>query len=317
MFKNKVLRNVLIIAVVILVFNLIYFLFAGGFSCGKKGKVNMNMLSGGKVGVINIYGPLYNSKPVCETLKKFNKDDAIKAIVLRIDSPGGGVAVCQEINRELYEARKNKKIIVASFGSMAASGGYYIGCASDTIFSNPGTLTGSIGVIISYFNFEELFKKVGISQVVVKSGKFKDMASMSRKMTVEEEKLLQGVIDNVYTQFVDTIVLNRSEKLKALLIKQKNIKEPSEAEIREAVTSVADGRIFSGKQAVSYGLVDKMGTFEDAVLYAADAAGIKGEPVLVYEKKKMNFLEYISGNEEADSMLNKFFFKGMCYLYGE
>jgi protease-4 len=139
---------------------------------------------------------------------------------------------------------------------------------------------------------------------------------MSRKMTPEEEELLQGVIDNVYTQFVDTIVSNRYDKLKEMLIK-KGIKEPAEENIREAVTSVADGRIFSGKQALAYGLVDKMGTFEDAVLYAADAADIKGEPALVYEKKKINFFELLSGSEETDGMLNKFFFKGMCYLYGE
>ena len=315
MFKNKIVRIVLIVLGALIVLNLLYVLFNGGF--GKSSaKRNMNILSGGKVGVVNIYGPLYNSKIVCDTLKKFNDDSSIKAIVLHIDSPGGGVAVCQEINREIYEAKKNNKVVVASFGSVAASGGYYVGCAAGTVFSNPGTITGSIGVIMSYFNFEELFKKIGLTQVVVKSGKFKDMGSMSRKLTPEEEELLQGVIDNVYTQFVDTIVSNRNDKLKETL-KLKGIKEPTTDEIREAVTSVADGRIFSGKQALTYGLVDKMGTFEDAVVYAADAAGIKGEPVLVYEKKKINFFELLSGSEETDSMLNKFFFKGMCYLYGE
>ncbi|OGF50600.1 MAG: hypothetical protein A2231_01210 [Candidatus Firestonebacteria bacterium RIFOXYA2_FULL_40_8] len=315
MLKNKIVRNVLIVAGVLIALNLLYVLFNGGLSRRSSG--NMNILTGGNVGVINVYGPLYNSKTVCETLRKFNNNPSIKAVVLRIDSPGGGVAVCQEINREIYEVKKNKKIVVASFGSIAASGGYYIGCAANAVFSNPGTLTGSIGVIISYFNFEELFKKIGISQVVIKSGKFKDMASMSRKMTPEEEELLQGVIDNVYSQFVDTIVLNRSAELKANLIKLKGIKEPTSEEIRESVTSIADGRIFSGKQALEYGLVDRLGTFEDAVVYAADAAGIKGEPVLVYEKKKINFMELLSGSEETDSMVNKFFFKGMCYLYGE
>src|SRR3989339_2263664 len=316
MFKNRILRNVLIVIGVIIVLNILYLLFSGGISRRSSGKVNMNILAGGKGGGINIYGALYNLKQVCETLRKFRNDSSIKAIVLRIDSPGGGVAVCQEINREIYEAKKNNKILVASFGSIAASGGYYIGCATDTVFSNPGTLTGSIGVIIRYFNFEELFKKIGLSQVVIKSGKFKDMASMSRKMTSEEEELLQGVIDNVYTQFVDTIVDNRSDKLKEI-IKLKGIKEPTTEEIRASVTSIADGRIFSGRQALEYGLVDKMGTFEDAVLFAADAAGIKGDPALVYEKKKINFFELLSGSEETDSMLNKFFFKGMCYLYGE
>ena len=317
MQKKKLLRVVLVVLGIFVVLNLLYIFFNGGLKGGKSSGKVRNILTGGNIGVINIYGPLYSSKTVCDTLRRFNDNSSIKAIVLRIDSPGGGVAVCQEINREIYAAKDNGKIVVASFGSVAASGGYYVGCAAGNIFSNPGTLTGSIGVIISYFNFEELFAKIGLKQVTIKSGKFKDIASMSRKMTREEEVLMQEVIDDVQTQFVDTIVRNRETQIISILKQNNNNKTPDRTDVKEAVLKIADGRVFSGKQALKLGLVDNMGTFEDAVKYAAKTAGISGEPVVVYEKKKMRLLEFLSGSEEADSLINKFFFKGMCYLYGE
>ncbi len=316
--NKKILKFVLILAGIIIVLNIAYFASAGKCPFGRKHfSGGINMLGGGKVAVVNIYGPLYNSKNICESIQRFNNDASIKAIILRIDSPGGGVAVCQEINREIYKARENKKIVVSSFGSVAASGGYYVGCAADYIFTNPGTVTGSLGVIMSYFNFSELFKKLGLEQITIKAGKHKDIGSMSRKMTSEEEALMQGVLDDVHGQFIDTIVRNREAKITKILKGKKGLEKPVTADVRNFIVGIADGRIFSGNQALGLGLVDYLGTQEDAVRFAAERAGLKGEPVIVYEKKKTSFLSLISGSEETEGHLNKFLFKGVCFLYGE
>ena len=283
----------------------------------KKPGMPVNLLGGGKVGVVNIFGPLYSSKNIIGNIRRFRDDNSIKAIVLRIDSPGGGVAVCQEINEEIYKTREEKKLVIASFGSVSASGGYYIGCAADEIYSNPGTLTGSIGVIMSFFNFSDLFKKIGVDQVTIKAGKYKDVGSMSRKITLEEEALLQGVLDDVHSQFINAIASNRRGQVAAVLKSKKGIEKPTDAEVRNAIVEVADGRIFSGQQAKELGLVDFLGGEDDAIKYAAERSGIKGEPAVVREKKRSSFLEFLTGSEETESHLQKFFFKGMCFLYGE
>ena len=315
--NKKVLNFILIIAGIIVLLNLVYFaVYKGAF--GKKNIPDgINMLGGGKVAVVNIVGPLYNSRNISESIRRYGEDNSVKAIVLRIDSPGGGVAVCQEINDQIYRIRKNKKVIVASFGSVAASGGYYVGCAADDIFTNPGTVTGSLGVIMSYFNFGELFKKLGLEQVTIKAGKHKDIGSMSRKMTPEEEKLMQEVLDDVHSQFINTIAGNREAKIMKVIKEKKGVEKPTKADVRNFVVEIADGRIFSGNQALILGLVDFLGTQEDAVKYAAEKAGIKGEPDVVYEKKKRSLLGFLSGSDETEGHLNKFLFKGLCFLYGE
>jgi protease-4 len=229
---------------------------------------------GEKVGVVELNGVIAESRQILEQIKDFWDNDSVKSIVLRIDSPGGAVGPSQEIYREIRKTIEVKKVI-ASLGSIAASGGYYIAAAADGIVSNPGTITGSIGVILGYTNFEALFEKIGLSPVVIKSGEYKDMASPVRKMTDAERKLLQDFSDNVHTQFIDDVAQGR--------------KMPS-SQVRE----IADGRIFSGEKAKELGLVDRLGNLEDAIEWAGRLGGIKGDISVIYPpEEKMPFMKYL------------------------
>lgn len=221
---------------------------------------------GEKIAVIEVRGVILDPQPIVEKLVKLRKNEKIKAIVLRIDSPGGGVGPAQEIHAEVKKAQKEKKVVV-SMGSVAASGGYYIACAADRIIANPGSITGSIGVIVESLNVEELLGKLGLRSVVVKSGKHKDLGSPMRPMTAEDRRLLQGVIDSVHEQFIRAVAEGRNLPL-------------------EKVRELADGRIFSGDQARSLGLVDELGNLEDTIAMAAQMAGIRGEPEILYPEKK-------------------------------
>lgn len=230
---------------------------------------------GEKIAIIEVRGVILDPQPIVEKLVKLRKNEKIKAIVLRIDSPGGGVGAAQEIHAEVKKAQKEKKVVV-SMGSVAASGGYYIACAADRILANPGSITGSIGVIVESLNVEELLGKLGLRSVVVKSGKHKDLGSPLRPMTAEERKLLQGVIDSVHEQFIRAVAEGRNLPL-------------------EKVRKLADGRIFSGEQARSLGLVDELGNLEDTIAVAAQMAGIRGEPEILYpEKKKFSLFDLLT-----------------------
>lgn len=230
------------------------------------------MLPGDKVAVVEITGPIYSSQGVIERLYKCRDNASIKAIVLRVSSPGGGVAPVQEIHKEL--TRSEKKIVV-SMGSTAASGGYYIACAADHIFANPGTLTGSIGVIMQFRKIDGLMKKIGVEQEVVKSGKYKDAGSMYRELTPEEKELFQETIDDVYEQFLDAILEGRQH-----------------AELtREQLEAIADGRVMSGKQALEKKLVDELGDLSDAIEYAGKLGGIEGKPRVIKMRVRRPFLE--------------------------
>jgi protease-4 len=222
---------------------------------------------GDKVGVIEIQGTMITGTTAVDEIRQFAKDDGIRAIVLRIESPGGVVAAAQEIYDELNKVRRRGKPIVASMGGIAASGGYYVACGADSIVANPGTLTGSIGVIMSLPNAEELLKKIGLRYEVIKTGKYKDTGSLSRPMTPEERALLQEMLDDVHDQFVTVVA------------EERNIE-------KDAVMEFADGRLMSGRQAFEMGLVDRLGGFRDAVLLAADLAGIEGDPVIVRPRRK-------------------------------
>jgi len=229
---------------------------------------------GEKVGIIELNGVIAESRQVIEQIKDFRGNDSVKSIVLRIDSPGGAVGPSQEIYQEIRKTIKVKKVI-ASLGTIAASGGYYIASATEGIVANPGTITGSIGVILGYTNFEALFEKIGLSPVVIKSGAYKDIASPVRKMTDEEKKLLQEFSDNVHTQFIDHVAEGR--------------KLPSE-QVRE----MADGRIYSGEKAKTLGLVDRLGNLEDAIEWAGRLGGIKGEISTMYPpEEKLPFMKYL------------------------
>jgi len=237
---------------------------------------------GDKVAVLPVTGLISDSEGTIEQLKKFAKDDSVKAIVVRINSPGGGVGPSQEIYEEVKKLKK-KKVVVASMGALAASGGYYIACATQKIYANPGTITGSVGVLMQFVNVKDLIEKIGLKGMVVKSGPFKDIGSPVREMKAEERELLQGVIDNVHSQFVAVVAEGRNMD-------------------REAVARIADGRIFSGEQAKALGLVDALGNLEDAVADAGKLAKIEGEPrVVTPPKKKLSILELLK--DEAKSII--------------
>ena len=221
---------------------------------------------GDRIGVVKIEGTIVESEPIIEKIIKFRKSKNIKAIILRINSPGGMVAPSQEIYQEVKKACRDKKVVV-SMESIAASGGYYIACTADKIVANPGTLVGSIGVILQIENIEELLSKIGLKREIVKSGKYKGIGSMTRPMTEEEEAILQGFSDNIYYQFVDAVAEGRDMK-------------------REEVLKLADGRIFTGEQAIKLGLIDRLGNLQDTISMTGEMVGIEGEPKVVYPKKK-------------------------------
>jgi protease-4 len=230
---------------------------------------------GDKVALVRIEGPIVDSKNSIDEIKEYAKDPLVKAIVLRVDSPGGAVAPSQEIYEEVKKAVEKKKIVV-SMGSLAASGGYYISAPASRIVANPGTLTGSIGVIMEIPNLEGLMNKVGVKTEVIKSGRHKDIASVFRGIGREEREILQGVLDDVHEQFITAVAEGRKM-------------------VPDHVKKLADGRIFTGKQAVSIGLVDELGNLEDAIKVAAKLSGIKGEPDVVSKKEKFSFMDIVRG----------------------
>ena len=228
---------------------------AGGL--GKGG----GFISGARrVGLVEIEGPIRSSASAIRQIKRYAADRSIAAVVVRIDSPGGEVGASQEIYAEVLRLRRegNKKV-VASLGGVAASGGYYVAVAADTIVANPGTLTGSIGVILELYNVEGLLRKLGLDFTVVKSGKFKDIGSPVRPMLPEERAVFQGVADDTYGQFVDAVAGGRRLS-------------------REAVLKFADGRVFTGRQAQGLGLVDLLGSYEDAIAVAGEMSGLGRHP---------------------------------------
>lgn len=234
-----------------------------------------NVPLGEKVAVVRIEGPILDSRNTIEEMKDHVKNQSVKAIVLRVDSPGGAVAPSQEIYEEVRKAVSRKKVIV-SMGSIAASGGYYISAPASRILANPGTLTGSIGVIMEIPNIEGLMSKVGVKTEVIKSGEHKDMASVFRGIGKEEKVILQGVLDDVHDQFIQAVAEGR---------------KMLPADVRK----FADGRIFTGRQALSMGLVDELGNIEDAIKVAARLAGIKGEPDVLDKREKTSIMDFLRG----------------------
>ena len=230
---------------------------------------------GDKLAMVDIRGAITSSEAIANQLRTCREDRLIKAVVLRIDSPGGVVAPVQEIYREVM---KLKKPVVVSMGSIAASGGYYIAAAGDHVFANPGTLTGSIGVLMQFPKWGELMKKIGVKQEVVKSGKFKDTGSMYRELTPEERALFQETIDDVYDQFLEAILEGR---------KHANL-------TREKLLTVADGRVMSGRQALENKLVDELGGLDDAIQFAGKLARIKGTPKVVRMNPPRPLLERLT-----------------------
>ena len=247
----------------------------------------------GKIGVVELKGMITSPEKTLQELTRFRRDRSIKAIVLRIDSPGGAVGASQEIFEEVKRTAQAKPV-VASMGSVAASGGYYAALGASEIMASKGTLTGSIGVIIKFANLAEIFKKIGYRSEVIKSGKLKNIGATDRPMTAEEKMLIQDIIDNVHEQFISAVSESRDLPM-------------------EEVRKLADGRIYSGEQALAVGLIDKFGNLNDAVMLAARLAGLKEEmPPLVYPiKENFSLLRLLVGDSSSTLFNDKSFLHPM------
>ena len=283
-----------VILLVIVVGGLIIFGVFGGiallFSGFNDSTFDLSKV-GPKVAVIEVNGVIDSSEDIIRQLKKYQDDGSVKALVLRIDSPGGGVAASQEIYEQLLNFKKDGKYIVVSMGAVAASGGYYIACAADTIFANPGTITGSIGVIFSFPVFQNLMDKIGMKLEVVKSGELKDVGNYSRDMSPKDRAMLQSVIDDTYKQFVGVVAEGRG--LDTAYVK-----------------TIADGSVFTGNQAVGLRLIDKLGTLEDAIAKAGEMSDLGSTPRLVKEKKyRRSLLDDFFGKLGIDPEQAKLFTK--------
>lgn len=265
-----------------------------GRNAGKK-----LIAGGGTIAVIRVEGVITGgrsaggflgvqagSDTIIEQIRSIEKDPNIKAVVLRINSPGGSAPAAEEIGMELERLKKKGKIIVASMGDAAASGGYWIATKADKIFAIPSTMTGSIGVIMSLYNYQELYEKLGIENETIKSGPHKDIGSPTREMTPQEREIFQGMVDDIYTQFINTVAKGRKMDI---------------ARVKE----LADGRVYTGRQAKELGLVDELGNYYDALDAAAKMAGIKGENYQVKEIGRTSPLQMFFGSSiSKEDLLN-------------
>lgn len=253
---------------------------------------------GEKVAVVEIQGVISSSRDIMEELVDYRENPTVKAVVLRINSPGGAVGPAQEIYEEVGKLAKVKPVVV-SMGAVAASGGYYVAVPASRILANPGTLTGSIGVIMQFTNIEELLAKIGLKSQVVKSGAHKDIGSVTRPMTEQEREILQQLIDDVHQQFVTAIAEGRKMDLKR-------------------VKELADGRIYTGRQALKIGLVDELGNLQDAVALAGKMGGIQGRPQVIYPASdRPGLLRYLleEGRTQLGQVLNGKELSGLKFLW--
>lgn len=268
-------KRPLIVASLLLAGLFVFFLVLALSIAGLTGGGRSSKFAiGDKVGVVEVLGVITSSAGVIDQLHDYRDDDSVKAVVLRVDSPGGGVGPSQEIHDEVQLLAAIKPV-VASMGSAAASGGYYIAAPTDLIVANPGTITGSIGVIMEFTNFQELLEKIGLRSQVVKSGQHKDIGSPVRSMTEEDRAILQAMIDDVHSQFVEAVAAGRELP-------------------QEKVRELADGRIFTGRQARDLGLVDELGGLQVAIGKAAELGGITGKPHVVYPpEEKPRLMDFL------------------------
>jgi protease-4 len=231
---------------------------------------------GQRVALVEIEGVIVSGDEIVRELKSHLNNVSVRAVVVRINSPGGVVAPTQEVYQEIRKFRGMGKPVVASLGAVAASGGYYIASACDRIYANPGTLTGSIGVVMQLANLEGILKKIGVEYIVVKAGRHKDIGNFSRPMTSEERKILQDLLDDVHNQFIDAVAQGRQLE-------------------RTQVLAFADGRIFSGQQAKDLKMVDALGGLEEAIDAAAKLGGIPGPPKILLPRKRFSIFDFVKG----------------------
>ncbi|MCH8313059.1 MAG: signal peptide peptidase SppA [Nitrospinae bacterium] len=256
--------------------------------------------SDNQIAIVEIRGMITGSRVTVQQLRDFQHNPKVKGIILRIDSPGGGVGPSQEIYNAVTRIREEgRKKIFASLGSVAASGGYYIASAADTIFANPGTLTGSIGVIMAFSNIQDLIEKIGIRPEVIKSGAFKDVGSPVRPISSEERKLLQNLVDDVHQQFVEDVAKGRNLPI-------------------QDVQRLADGRVYTGRQAFELKMVDHLGGLQDAIDLLATQAGIEGAPQIVQKEEKMPFLDWLlqsSFKKNLTETLSPYIYPSLQFLW--
>jgi protease IV len=258
---------------VLAVFSLVYVaLHAGKDSSGLTA-------FGDKIGVVDLDGVIMNPGPTIQQLKKFADDDSIKAIIIHVNSPGGGVAASEEIYREVKRIRdEKKKRIVASIETVGASGAYYVSSATNKIYADNGSVVGSIGVIAEWVNYGDLLQWAKLKSVIIKTGEFKDTGTPTRELTPSEKAYLQGLIDNMFHQFIQAVADGRAMKF-------------------DDVKAIADGRVWTGEQAKSLKLVDQLADFQSAVEDTAKSVNIKGEPTLVRpEKDRRSLLDLMFGD---------------------
>src|SRR5579863_7282286 len=234
---------------------------------------------GDRIGVVDLDGVILSPQPVVDELKKFGDDSSIKAIILHVNSPGGGVAASEEIYREVKRVRtEKKKKIVVSIETVGASGAFYVAAASDKIYANEGSIVGSIGVIAQWMNYGDLLKWAKLKDVVIKTGEFKDTGNPARDLTPSEQAYMQSLIDNMFGQFIQAVADGRKMKF-------------------EEVKSIANGKVWTGEQALSMKLIDQVGDFESAVSDTAKSVGIKGEPTLVRpDRDRKTMLDLLTGD---------------------
>ena len=249
-----------------------------------------------RIGIVDITGLISDSQYIVNQVKKFRKDKRIRGIILRIDSPGGAVGPSQEIYNEVLKTRESGKTIYASMGALAASGGYYIASAAERIFANPGTLTGSIGVIMVFSNAKGLMEKIGLQPEIIKAGEYKDIGSPARAMTQKERNLLQSVVTDVHQQFIEAVASGR---------------EVSVAE----VTKIADGRILTGRQAYALNLVDQMGGLQVSIDQIAHKVGIIGSPKIIKETPRVGFLDWVLKSTVNQSLINRSSIPSLQYTW--
>ena len=257
---------------VLAVFTLVYLVMHAGRASAFNG-------FGDRIGVVDLEGVILDSTTVVQELKKFGDDDSIKGIIIHVNSPGGGVAASEEIYSQVKRIRdQKKKRIVASIATVGASGAYYVSSATNKIYANNGSVVGSIGVIAEWVNYGDLMRWAKLKPEVLKVGEFKDTGDPSREMTPAERAYMQGLIDNMYGQFVSAVAEGRHVK-------------------SEDVKAIADGRVWTGQQALGMHLIDQVADFQGAVDDTAKALNIKGEPVLVRpEKERQSLLDLIFGD---------------------
>jgi len=254
-------------------------MFSMAFLVVHAGDSSSAMTFGDKIGVIDLEGVILDSTTFNQQLKRFADDDSVKAIIIHVNSPGGGVAASEEIYRAVKRVRdEKKKRIVASISTVGASGAYYVSSATNKIFADSGSVVGSIGVIAEWVNYGDLMRWVKLKPEVLTVGKFKDTGDPSREMTPEERAYMQSLIDNMYSQFVGAVADARHAKV-------------------EDIKAIADGRVWTGEQALGLHLIDQVGDYQAAVDDTAKAVGIKGEPTLVYpEKQRRGLIDILFGD---------------------